>query len=166
MGYTTEFEGVFTLNKPLTLAHFNYLHEFSSIRHMMRSEEALASMTDPIRKAVGLTCGLEGEYVVSDSPSGVIDTNSPPRTQPGLWCDWAPGEEGTTIGWNGSEKFYDYIEWLKYIIDNFLTPWGYELSGTVEWQGEHPPDFGRIVVTINNRVRVFHGKKSYEEERP
>ena len=55
---------------------------------------------------------------------------------PGLWCHWVPNGEGyswsgneaamdrdgTYLAWDGGEKFYDSVEWMEYIIDNFLRP--------------------------------------------
>ena len=31
------------------------------------------------------------------------------------------------------EKFYYYVEWLRYLIDNILAPRGYILNGDVEY---------------------------------
>ena len=65
------------------------------------------------------------------------------------WCKWVPTEDGCAIEWNGAEKFYDYVEWLEYLIEHFLGPWGYLLNGTVSWQGEDGDDRGRLHVTDN-----------------
>jgi hypothetical protein len=51
--------------------------------------------------------------------------------------------------WNGQEKFYHYDEWLIYIIDNFLKPWGYKAEGTMRWVGEDPWDQGTLYVADN-----------------
>jgi len=83
--------------------------------------------------------------------------------QPGLWCQWVPTEDGTGIVWDGGEKFYDYVEWLRYLIHRFLAPWGYKLSGEVEWEGEDHDDFGKIVVN-KNQVEVFVGHREYAKE--
>lgn len=69
--------------------------------------------------------------------------------QPGLWCHWIISEDGTKLKWNEAEKFYYYIEWLKYLINHFFEPWGIKLNGEIEWQGEDPDDFGKIIVTDN-----------------
>ena len=37
------------------------------------------------------------------------------------------------------------MEWLQYIINNFIEPWGYVLNGEVNWQGERAEDIGTIV---------------------
>ena len=100
--------------------------------------------------------GIEGEFYVDGSgdygqehDDNIIDYNVPPKTQPSLWCDWVPSDNGTAIKWNGGEKFYCYIEWLRYIIKNFLQPKGYLLNGTVLYRGEDITDQGKIVCKDN-----------------
>jgi hypothetical protein len=77
--------------------------------------------------------------------------------QPGLWCQWKPTDDGTLIVWDGGEKFYEYIPWIQYLIDNFLTRWGRVLHGDVEWRGEEYDDRGRIVI-IESKVFIQHPK--------
>lgn len=48
----------------------------------------------------------------------------------------------------------NYVEWLEYLIQHFIAPWGYKLNGAVVWHGEDSDDIGRIVVT-DNVVRVL-----------
>ena len=154
MGYTTVFEGIFHLNKRLFDSEALYLFEFSRTRRMKRNPAILQSIPDPARTAVGLPVGEEGCYFVNekwdeDSEVSVVNYNRPPKTQPGLWCKWIPTADGGGIQWSGAEKFYDYVEWLQYIINNFLEPWGYVLNGEVNWQGEREEDIGTIVVASN-----------------
>lgn len=54
------------------------------------------------------------------------------------------------------------MEWLTYLIEAYLAPWGYVLGGAVEWIGEEADDRGRIVVEAN-RVRVQRGRVVYED---
>ena len=168
MGYTTDFYGSFELDKPLKPEHAAYLRQFAATRRMKRNAEITATRPDSLRQAVGLPVGDEGGFFVGaegmagqeDSPD-VIDYNSPPVGQPGLWCQWVPSDLGQHIEWDGSEKFYDYIEWLEYIIEKFLAPWGYVLNGSVEWKGEDYIDLGLIEV-VNNKVSTKQGKVVYE----
>lgn len=163
MGYTTEFQGTFSLNKPLTEAQVVYLTKFSETRRMKRNAKFAATLPDPLRNAVGLPIGNEAEYFVGgvgyfgqdDDPS-VIDHNDPPKNQPGLWCQWVPSADGEGIEWNGGEKFYYYVEWLNYIIKNFLIPWGLVLNGTVKWRGEDFDDSGKIIVKNNVVSKITH----------
>ena len=147
---------------------------------MKRNAKIADTLPDSVRIAAGLPIGLEGAYFVGgsgfcgqDRDASILEYNDPPAGQPGLWCQWVPNqkdketwtrsEDGTEIGWNGAEKFYCYIEWLQYIIDHFLKPWGYVLNGEVEWQGERRDDTGLIVVN-DNVVTKKVGRAVYKTE--
>ena len=79
----------------------------------------------------------------------ILNYNFPPSNQPGLWCNWTFGEDNSSIEWNGAEKFYEYIEWMRYIIDE-LVERGYEMNGIISWEGEDRSDCGRIIVKKNS----------------
>jgi len=143
MGYTTEFHGSFKLNKCLSKQLLKYLKLFNYTRRMKRNF--------PDNKY-----GVEGEFYVDgtgfmgqDHESNIVDYNKPPCSQPSLWCQWGPNEDGTEIIWDGGEKFYNYIEWIIYIITRFLEPNGYKLNDCVDWIGEDPTDTGTIKITDN-----------------
>lgn len=142
MGYSTYFDGQFVLNKKLDSETYQFLVKLSETRRMARNlpEEY----------------GVEGEFYVDgggwagqDNENNVIHYNDPPKTQPGLWCKWCPTEDGLGIEWNGREKFYNYVEWLQYLIEKVLKPRGYILRGDVYWQGETCYDAGCISVENN-----------------
>ena len=159
MGYTTEFDGEFVVTPTLKPEHRAYLAAFSRTRRMKRNGAQAGKLADRIREAVGLPVGPEGAYFVgAQSDCGqehtpdITDYNSPPIGQPGLWCQWTPNEDGTTISWDGGEKFYEYVEWLDYLLANFLKPWGYEINGEVFWRGESFHDHGKIVAKNNNLI--------------
>lgn len=140
MGYTTDFfNQKLRLNKQLSVDDKNFLTKLSETRRMARNVDA--------------KYGVEGEFYVDgglddyNDPT-VIDHNRSPRTQPGLWCQWTPTEDGWGLEWDGGEKFYNYVEWLEYII-NWLKPRGYVLNGSVDYQGEEAGDQGTIVVEDN-----------------
>lgn len=168
MGYTTDFHGEFALDKPLTPAHKAYLEAFAETRRMKRDAAKTATLPDPVREAVGLPVGVDGEFFVGsgedfgqDRTPDVVDYNGPPSTQPGLWCQWAPTDDDAEIAWDGSEKFYYYVQWLEYLIEKLLEPWGYVLNGEVTWQGEEDEDRGMICV-VDNDVSTKIGKIVYE----
>ena len=85
----------------------------------------------------------------------VVDYNAPPYGQPSLWCDWVPNEDGTEIRQNGREKFYCYVEWLNYLIEHFLKPWGYKLSGRVTWVGELEDEDQGVIDVDENSVASY-----------
>jgi len=142
MGYTTEFEGRFDLNKVLDDETFDLLTKLAATRRMKRDVDS--------------KYGVEGEFYVlgkgyagQDREPNVIDSNHPPRSQPGLWLQWIPTEDRKGIEWDQGEKFYDYVDWIKYLIDAVLAPKGYILNGTVRWRGEEFSDLGSIVINDN-----------------
>lgn len=166
MGYTTDFQGSFCLDKPLTEEHCDYLSQFARTRRMKRDPKIAEGFKDPLREKVGLPIGNDGEYFVGvdgshgqDNDKSVLNYNNPPEGQPGLWCQWVPNID--EIIWDGTEKFYNYVEWIEYIIDHFLKPWGYLVNGEVEWEGEESGDLGIIIVT-DNEVSTKQGKITYE----
>ena len=74
---------------------------------------------------------------------------------PDGYCQWVPRKDGKSFGWDGSEKFYFYEEWIKWLCKEFFPPLGIEVGGSVTWQGEESGDRGEIVVARGNVVRVF-----------
>ena len=171
MGYTTDFKGKFKLDKPLNIKQFAYLNAFSKSRRMARDAKKADKMDDPLRVAVNLPVGEQGGYFVGqaknnygqDHDDSILDYNGAPKGQPGLWCQWVPTEDGEAIEWDGGEKFYDYVGWLRYIIANFLQPWGLTLNGRVTWEGEDRSDVGTIVVK-DNEVSTIEGTKYEDDE--
>jgi hypothetical protein len=155
MGYTTDFIGSFAFDKPLAKEDKEFLTKLSNSRRMARD-------TDP-------KYGVEGEFYVDGGydgftgEDGVIDHNRQPSTQPGLWCQWVPSDDGKFLEWDGGEKFYAYVEWLQYIINSVLPRLSqpYVLNGEVTWYGEDHDDTGKIIVTDNN-VEIKEGKVVYE----
>jgi hypothetical protein len=156
MGYSTDFYGQFNVTPTLKAEDVEYLTKFSETRRMARK--------------VDEKYGVEGEFYVDGKgyagqgdDDTIIDHNRPPKTQPGLWCQWIPTEDGKAIEWDGGEKFYDYVEWIEYLIKKILAPRGYVLNGEVEWQGEERGDIGKIVIK-DNVVQVKEGRFTYGDE--
>lgn len=155
MGYTTEFRGSCRITPEISLKHANYINQLSETRRMKRDASLAEKMDDPLRMAVGLPIGTEGAFFVGGTgsfgqgrDSSILNYNSPPADQPGLWCQWVVNDAGE-LEWSGMEKFYHYVEWLEYLIANFFGPWGYKLNGSIKYQGEERGDHGTIVVDEN-----------------
>jgi len=102
MGYTTTFEGHFTLDKEPSIYTVNTLEKWLDLDE-----------TAPIKG----------------------------------YCQWVL--DGKILKWDGCEKFYCYIEWLKEII-KLLEDEDIKLNGTVYWSGESQGDTGTIVVEDNS----------------
>lgn len=163
MGYTTNFRGEFRISPPLTEEHRAYLTAFAGSRRMLRDAALAGERPDPVREAVGLPVGPDGEFFVGDADNNfgqvhsedVLEYNRSPVRQPGLWCRWVPNGDGTALVWDGSEKFYDYIPWLEYLVAYLLGPLGYRLNGEVIWFGDGTGDVGRITINDNKVTHTW-----------
>lgn len=149
MGYSTDFEGSFFLDRKLDQETFELINGLATTRRMKR-------------KGLSKKFGVDGEffYDKTSKDSGqehtpdIVDYNRPPSTQPSLWLQWHVEDDMQTISWDGGEKFYCYVEWIQYLIEKILNPKGYVLNGTVKWLGEDPADSGKIRIK-NNIVNVL-----------
>lgn len=162
MTYQVNFKGQWHLNKPLNDNHKLYLIQFSNIRHMKRDVSKVEFMPDELRVSAGLTIGTDAEFFVGgggsfgqERDSSILNYNKPPATQPGLWNGWTPNSDGTAIIWDEIENFYNYVDWIQYMIKNFFNPWDYILNGDIAWQGDAVKDKG-IINIINNIITVKH----------
>jgi hypothetical protein len=143
----------------LKIEHASYLQAFTWSRRMRRDRAKARLLPDPIRESVGLTVGFQGGYFVGgggyrgqDRDESILEYNVPPDDQPSLWCSWMVNEERTAII-GGADHGSDHDEWLEYLIEHFLLPWGYVVNGRVKWQGSDPPDQGTICV-VENMIEV------------
>lgn len=157
MGYTTDFSGRVEITPPLDKEEIKYLKKFGDTRRMNRTKGPYYVDNK----------GMAGQ----DHEADILDYNSPPPGQPGLWCQWVPTPDGKFIEWDGSEKFYNAPEWMTYIIDHFLKAdpkakgvlkhlKPHVLNGEIEAQGEDDNDRWKLVVK-DNKVSVKKGVVSY-----
>jgi hypothetical protein len=164
MQYAAELDGRFAITPVLSQAHKDYLLAFARTRRVQRDPDLLRYCPDPKREAVGLSLAVDGGFFIGQEENSrgpdITDYNKPPLGQPGLWCQWVPSSYASAIEWDGIEKFESYVEWLEFLVEALLKPWGYEVNGTVKWFGEDHDDFG-IIVCENNRITVKRGKISY-----
>jgi hypothetical protein len=108
MGYTTDFIGHIDIEPSLNEAEVAYLTAFSGSRRCLRED---------------------GPYGVPGNPAAEREEDLPTwqanmvaDDQPGYWCDWVPCWEGCCLAFNGHEKFYSPVLWLRYLIKHFLKP--------------------------------------------
>lgn len=154
MGYTTDFRGALEITPPLNPKQVDYINLFCSTRRMKRDPKVLQEMYKGKHGFNG-TYGNKGEYFAFDDgnmgqkrDNSINDFNST-GSIPGLWCNWKITEEGTNLEWNGGEKFYNYTEWLQFLITHFFTVWDVTLNGEIQWRGEEWDDNGTITVIKN-----------------
>lgn len=78
------------------------------------------------------------------------------------YCQWEITEDGKGLHAEG-EKFYEYIEWMKVVLDMVLAPWGIVANGEIVWEGEEQGDTGLIVVE-DNLVKIKRKKLVWAED--
>lgn len=71
---------------------------------------------------------------------------------PGIWCQWVI--DNGVLEWDGIEKFYNYTEWLEYLIKHFFNEWNIVLNGSIIYQVDYITDRGKIEV-IDNKINVI-----------
>ena len=161
MGYTTDFCGTLKFDRTVEDWLVEYINKFSFTRRMKRDNEKIKKLFPNWKElCFNGNLGDYGEYFVGgagfigqERDNSILDYN---RTmQPGLWCQWIINDDGE-LEWDGGEKFYNYEEWLQYLIDNFFEPLGYTLNGDITWQGEDYNDFGTIHVK-DNKIEMQYG---------
>lgn len=142
------FQGHFTLNKQLTPALHEFLNKLNQSRRMGRFCD-------------NEIYGFQGEFYVDDAAVPILNTNTPPITQPSLYCCWKPTEDGLGIEWDRNENFYEFTEWLNYIVNKILIPNDYSLTGDVDWVGDDPYEGGVLCVDNNFITLETFGKEDY-----
>ena len=147
MSYHTDFTGHFTFNQMLDTKTAMFINQLSRTRRVTHAPDKL------IEQGFLNDYGVEGEWFVQRNTNAVLNFNTPPSTQPSLYLEWRVSDDKKRLYWNGAEKFYHYIEWLEYLIDNILKPKNYSLNGTVYFQGENEDDSGVIEIK-NNYILV------------
>ena len=112
---------------------------------------------------MGYTTRFKGEISITPCPTDDIielvnkisHTRHDDRNHPGIWCQWIINSDNK-LEWNGAEKFYNYVEWLEYLIESIFAPRGYKLDGRIRFQGERFLDVG-IIYVKDNAVRKIYG---------
>jgi hypothetical protein len=153
VGSTTDFIGHIDIDPPLNDAEIEYLSAFSASRRCERPGGPYAVPGNPMAESPS---DFEGDTY-----------NQEPVGQPGLWCQWVPCWDGCCLTFDGHEKFYSPVRWMRYLIAHFLKPGAHaSRSGDERFRGftfDHRLD-GMIVgcrrddkelyaiVVSNNRV--------------
>ncbi len=158
----TTFKASLTLDKPLTREQIAYIQKFATTRRVRRKEKLTATRPDALRHAVNLPAGSQGAFFVGETGElgedisfDVLNSNEAPSGQPDIWCPWSVDNDGHHLIVSVDNKNYLYImDWLKYIIQHFIQPWGLLLNGEIEFQPLHSTNFQTI--SVKNNVIEAH----------
>ncbi len=151
-GYDTQFTGEFRLNKELSPELYKYLRFFSAQKRVKWDNLPEEFGTDGEYYYEGMDDYVSeymfGKKISECSPVKVASVGSP-GTQPNSWCNWTPTRDRIRIVWNGRKNFNDYVNWLRYIIENFLVDRDYILKGEVYYCGDCTLDYIRSDIGEN-----------------
>lgn len=116
---------------------------------------------------MGYTTDFEGSLKVEPPAPELVpivnEEMGDAKGRPNDYNQWELNEAGTMLAWDGGEKFYDYVEWLKFLIGRVFKPMGHVLNGEVMWSGEDTTDVGRIRV-VDNVVKVSHAEFVFNDD--
>jgi hypothetical protein len=118
MGHTTDFIGHIDIEPALNDDEIAYLTAFARSRRCDRPGGPYAVPGNPYANDEGLT---------------TEQANHVPGGQPGYWCRWEPCWDGCCLAFNGNEKFYQPVEWLRYLIQHFLKPAAHAAEAGEQW---------------------------------
>jgi hypothetical protein len=108
MGHTTDFVGHIDIEPALNEDEINYLTALSTSRRFRRP---------------GGPNDVPGNPRAEDCRDFDHDSyTAPAHGQPGLRCPWVPCWEGCCLSFDGNEKLYEPVPWLRYLIAHFLKP--------------------------------------------
>ena len=108
MGYTTDFVGHIDVDPALNQDEIEYLTAFARSRRFDRPDGPYA---------------VPGNPYAEEAPEEDVDRyNRRAPGQPELWCQWVPCWDGCCLSFDGNEKFYEPVAWLRYLVDHFLKP--------------------------------------------
>jgi hypothetical protein len=179
MGYTTDFGGYVTVKFKDRKSRDEAVELINGLANTRRVKRDLSVVQEHLPKPWH-EYGKDGEFFFpteewpwwesfgqsNDDPSLVAGSSTPPGTQPGVWLQWvaipsSESEKEMTIEWDGGEKFYNYTEWMKYIIKKIIAPRGGVANGDIEWFGEDRDDIG-VIEVVDNKVRERFGRIVYD----
>ena len=163
MGYNSDYYGKINIEPALSTEMVDYINMFCKTRRMKRDTSVLAK---ELKGVLGFRSnyGIDGEFYIGADTLGTCDgVDTPPSTQPGLWCLLKVSQDGRSISWNGEENFSQATTWLEYIINNFIKPEGSLCNGTINVSGDDRDDVWDLVV-INNVVSEIDKSSANSEE--
>lgn len=119
MGFTTDFIGHVDIEPALNRSEIAYLMAFAQSRRFDRP---------------GGPYDVPGNPRAEDPDDVPTDQyNEVAPGQPGLWCSWVPCWEGCCLAFDGTEKFYQPVPWLRYLITHFLKPGALASRSDAPW---------------------------------
>lgn len=113
MGYTTDFVGHIDIEPALNQDEVEYLTAFARSRHWDRPQGPYAVPGNPFVDERGEAGKGEADHDRRNRPGPGV---------PQLYCQWTPCWDGCCLSFDGREKFYQPVPWLRFLVAHFLRP--------------------------------------------
>lgn len=88
-----------------------------------------------------------------------------PGKHPDGYMQWLPTDDLRGLVWDGNEKFYDYVEWMEWLVAR-LAEWGIAGNGAIHWQGEENGDTGVLSVTGSTVIATKNKRGAASPRKP
>lgn len=157
MGYDTNFDGSIDIQPALSKELTDYIRQFSNIRHFKRD----ISKIHELNGGLGLSFCLNGNpgedgcfYIGNDLKTDLVSVSND-EVLDGLsyWCDFTVKPDGTKILWTQAGKTRCGLEWVTFMINHLIAPFGHVCNGKFECQGDNFDDKWEICVENNEVTR-------------
>jgi hypothetical protein len=117
MGYSTDFIGIIDIYPPLNDAEQAYLTAYAGSRRTDTEQAPYVVPGNPAAEEFEPTV-----LPVEAKRQSIAARDRTTDRPPGPWCGWVPAWSGDCLTFDGKEKFYEPVEWLRYLIAHFLRP--------------------------------------------
>ena len=107
MGLHTSYLGHLRIAPALNADEIEFVRSFNRTRHCGEDDAPLRTAQHPADNA---------------PPPDLTAYSRTAPGMPGLWCPWTCCNDGCCLHWDGAEKPYAPQDWLRYVIDTFLSP--------------------------------------------
>jgi hypothetical protein len=165
MGYSTDFNGDFNITPQPSEEFSDKFNEWKDSRRVAIDVTKLPSdvLVNSSKYTIFGDIGKDGSLLIGQDSMNAphVPNYNSPGSMPGLWCQWEIDSE-FNLAWDGGEKFYHYIDWLYWLIENIFEPQGFTLNGECEWCGEEREDYGVIRIT-NNKIEYSDFGSGFEK---
>ena len=130
-------KGCLFFNKKIKKSLYNTLMDFYNTRHYKRAgkeKDGLLYLDPYDKEAPDWRSLYEQQGWDNAVPKEVADYSTVVDGAPSLYCHWKPSPDRMGLEFDKCGKAENLLEWLKFLIQYFIKPNGYLISGEITIQ--------------------------------
>lgn len=146
--------GCLFFNKKMAKSFYNTLMAFCKTRHYKRSgkeQEDLLYIDPNDNEAPDWRTLYSKQNWNNAIPVEIMNYSTVANGAPSLYCHWKPSCDRMGLEFDGCEKAENLLEWLLFLIQYFIKPNGYSISGEIVIS--YKDDCNTIVIENNEIVK-------------